>query len=108
MKFKTERLERERIIAPFSRSIAHCNTFFSKSEYKKEHGKKGIVVDDGVDDLVLVTMANRYEIQHFLQNSFQSLEDKMKVLSALLQDYGFFFLQNLTSWSIQRKVSHLI
>lgn len=96
MKFKTERLERERIVAPFSRSIAHCNTFFSKSEYKKEPGKKGIVIDDSVDDLVLVTMANRYDINHFLQNSFQRLEDKMKILSSLLQDYGFFFHQNLT------------
>jgi len=83
--------ERKKISEPLLVKADRINVFFSLGDFTKKPGKKNLLVTDQIEEKQVLNMALRQEIHHVIQNSMQSLEDKVQRLNNLSEDYRKYF-----------------
>ena len=89
--YKLELEERKKISRPILDKTDRMNVFFSINDYKKKPGKKNLLITDQIEEKQVLNLALRQEIHHVVQNSLQSLEDKVHRLNVLSEDYRKYF-----------------
>ncbi len=56
--------------------------------------KKGCLIDDGLNSEQVLQLVHRRQINHVIQNSFQSLEEKLEIMAALDKDtYSYYDIE---------------
>jgi hypothetical protein len=83
--------ERKNIAEPILDKADRLNVFFSINDFKKKPGKKNLLITDQVEEKQVLNLALRQEIHHVVQNSLQSLDDKVQRLNSLTEDYRKYF-----------------
>ena len=83
--------ERKKISEPLLDKGDRINVFFSLNDFKKKPGKKNLLVTDQIEEKQVLNMALRQEIHHVIQNSMQSLQDKVQRINNLSEDYRKYF-----------------
>lgn len=83
--------ERKKISEPLLTKGDRINVFFELADFKKKPGKKNLLITDQIEEKQVLNMALRQEIHHIIQNSMQSLEDKVQRINNLSEDYRKYF-----------------
>lgn len=65
------------------------------SEYKPQQEKISILIEDGLTELQIIELVLKHNLKHIIQNSFQSIDEKINLVTSFALEEKNFFDQNL-------------